>query len=889
MGLCDSSQKPSRYLNMPNIYHQQLDQIPPNSAYMFDFSIMKKNFNKNYNLKFTFFDFKVKYCVSHKPDKTSFYITEIKIGDKSFPLSINSGQSPNIQNIDNNGYFIEKQFTFQELENTFLSLDIYEITENLPSINMSMKTIPPQIKQQAMYHSFFRINLSSFLFKSIKCDFPLMGDQQQLSSNARITFNCILEHREKIKIDAGPKNNPNIQRLIFEYKDQVLSCQTRQANNLFSLITPPLTMSEFQSANLFMETIENDNYSYISLNEHKDKIIRKLTKDMSLLSDLSLIQKHYPVNTNINTPINNSIFSTNFQVPNLNNGNYNTNELTQSQIKMKQIVFKDVENFDTQDATLYLSNLPILAQLHNVYFTEFGNTYNTSALNIINEDKNLYEFRKGKQISSDDFREKLTKYYGELCKPNFNFGLLNEIQILLLRSIDTDRFMFIYPTYDSLYAMITLMMKLGITTITYLFSERDETKIVGFSKIINTLMKREELDNGVIYNCFSNFQNFADSSKELYSQFYFYLFQLYIFLINNKVPTENEDIIIEIISKLYFRKRYLRKVMLSTLSGINYEFKVFFTGDNLIYDEINDDKLNAYLKNDTIEKIEDFCKNKDILNKISFDKYKLFKRIVAFLKDAGAWEYPLDFILFHDNVYILEAIIEEFKIRRLDSNNKQPLNNNFYETIMLFSNSYAAITNVNNNLIQNINAHNQYAICALFIYLKSLLDYHYSLTNTKLIFDYTSLEKASDILIKDADSVSLPRLFWFYYSCYNLVLPGNLKWFIIHMINKNFKKFAYHWSFTIRQVYFKLILFVLVDRIKNAEGKFFNKQYIDPFIKRNLNVNSNPYILQASKDFETIRKEYKMWADRAGRDPKAELPTFNLPLPIMINGNIDNF
>jgi hypothetical protein len=437
--------------------------------------------------------------------------------------------------------------------------------------------------------------------------------------------------------------------------------------------------------------------------------------------------------------------------------------------------------------------------------------------------------------------------------------------------------------------MIILMMKLGITTIAYLFSEREETKIVGFSKIINTLMKREELDNGVIYNCFSNFQNYQNSSRELYNQFYFYLFQLYLFLIQNKIPTENEDIIIEIISKLYFKKRYLRKAMLSTLSGKDYENKIVFTGNNLIYDEINDDKLNTYLKNDTIEKIKDFCKNKEILGKIPFDKFKIFKRIVAVLKDAGAWEYPLDFPIFQDNYFILESIIEEFEIRRLDSNNVQPLNNNFYETIMLFSNSYAAITNVNNNLIQNINAHNQYAICALFIYLKSLLDYHYSLTNTKLIFDYTSLEKASDILIKDADSVSLPRLFWFYYSCYNLVLPGNLKWFIIHMINKNFDKFAYHWSFTIRQVYFKLILFVLIDRIKNAEGKFFNKQYIDPFIKRNLNVNSNPYILQASKDFETIRKEYKMWADRAGRDPKAELPTFNLPLPIMINGNIDNF
>ena len=59
--------------------------------------------------------------------------------------------------------------------------------------------------------------------------------------------------------------------------------------------------------------------------------------------------------------------------------------------------------------------------------------------------------------------------------------------------------------------------------------------------------------------------------------------------------------------------------MLSTLSGKDYENKIVFTGNNLIYDEINDDKLNTYLKNDTIEKIKDFCKNKEILGKIPFD------------------------------------------------------------------------------------------------------------------------------------------------------------------------------------------------------------------------------------------------------------------------------
>ena len=887
MGICDTVPKPSRYINMPNINHQQLNQISPNSAYMFDFSSLKNHLNKSYNLKFTFFDFKVKFCVSHKPDKNSYYITEIKIGDKTFPLVINSGQSPNIQNLQDNGYFIQKQFTFQELENTFLSVDIYEITDNTPTLNMSMKTIPPQIKSQVKYHSFFRINLSSFLFKSIKCDFPLMGTEQQLSTQARISFNCNIEHKEKIKIEAAPTKNPYIQRLIFEYKDQVITCKTRNSENYFSLITPPLSMSDLQNSNIFMETMENDNYAYISLNELKDKIIRGISKKISNLSDLSLVEYHKPIELNINTPLNTSTLNTSLHNPNFNNVNHNMDGLTQSQIINKQITFNESERESNQDAILSLSDLPIFAQLNNLFFTEFGNVFNSAVLNIINSDQNLYEFRKGKQISSDDYREKLTKYYGEFCKPNFNYGILNDIQVLLLRSIDTDKFMFVYPTTDSLYAMILLMMKLGITTISYLLAEREELKITGFLKIINALMRREELDNGVIYNSFNTFRNNADTSKELYSQFYLYLFHLYIFVLENKIPAENEDIIMELFSKIYFKKRYLREAMLSTLLGKKYEFEKTYKGYNLLYDDINDEKLIAYLKSDTIGKIEDFCKNKDNLNKFPFDKYKLFKRIVSILKDSCIWEYPLDYQLFYDNKCIMDAIQQELLLRRSESNNKPPLNNHFYETIMLFSSSYFAISLINNYLIQCTNVHNQYAIYYLFTYFRSLLDYHYSLTNTKLVFDYSFFEKASEILIKDADSVSLPRLFWFYYSCHHLVLPGNLKWFIIHMVNKNFDNFAYHWSFTIRQVYFKLILFVFVDKIKNKEGKFFKKQYIDPFIKRNLNVKSNPYIYEASKDFETIRKEYNLWVDRRTKDPNCEFPIFTLPLPVMLNGSVD--
>ena len=887
MGVCETSEKPSRFNNSPSIYHQQLQEIPSDHTYKFDFNNnLKSNFNKTYNLKYTFSDFKIKYCVSHKPDRNSLYITEIKIGDKSFPLVVKSGQPPNISNLQDNGYFIEKEFNYEELQNTYFVIDIYELTETqLLSLNISMKAIPQQIKSQATYYSFFRIDLASFLFKSHKCDFPLMGSQQ-LSTTARISFNCFIEHKEKIQISAGPLRNQYIQRLIFEYKDQIITSETRQANNLFSITTPPLTLFDFQNSNIFLETIENDNYEYISLNELKDNIIRNLCLKMLSNTGLNVIQMHIPVD--MNTTFNNSQNST-FDVSYQTNPilNYSNNNMY---INSKTKNLNLLENFEKEanmDAILYLNNLPIFSQLHNLYFTEYGNIYNTAVLNILNNDQNLHDFRKNKQISSDDFRDKLNKYFGEMNKPEYNLNILNDIQILLSRSIATDKFMFVYPTYDSLLSMVMLMMRMGIIIINNILKSNEEYRTLIFLKMINTLMRREELDNGVLYYCFNNYRGTGDDHIQLYNNLYLSLFNLYVFLIQSKISEGNDEVLLELFSRLYFRKKYLRKVMLTTLLRNEYNFKDL-NCDALLYDEINDEKLNTnYLRDNTIDMMVNYCKINENFNNLQFDIFRLFKRIISIFKEAYIWLYPLDFKLFYDNECIMRAIEYEIISHKSDIVNKPQLNNDFYETLMLFSNSYVAISRINNCLIKSTNAHNQYAIYTLFIYFKSLLDYHHSLTDTKLIFDYKLLEAASQILATDADSVSLPRLFWFYYSCHQLLLTGNLKWFIIHIINKNFDRFAFHWSFTIRQVYFKLIIFVLIDKIKNKEGRFFNKDKITPFINRSLNVNSNPYIYQANKDFDSIRREFNVWVDRRVKDPKSDFPVFNLPLPVVINGVID--
>ena len=152
--------------------------------------------------------------------------------------------------------------------------------------------------------------------------------------------------------------------------------------------------------------------------------------------------------------------------------------------------------------------------------------------------------------------------------------------------------------------------------------------------------------------------------------------------------------------------------------------------------------------------------------------------------------------------------------------------------------------------------------------------------------DYSIFEGATYLLAENEDSISLPRLFWFYYCYSHMILSGNLKWFIVNIINKNFNKFCYHWSFTIRQIFFKLTIFILSDRLKNEEGKLFKKEMLDYLKNQNIQNITDPYQKESIKDYNTINKEYNDWLKR--KDIlNGEYPMFILPPPISNNGAID--
>ena len=873
MGACDSNNKSYSNRAQDNNNEQNEENL---DNYSCKFENIEKSIfsnNKTVNLKFIFYNFKIKYCISHKPTKDSTYITEIRIGQKIFPLIINKGQSPTIPNVEDikNGYFEQKDFTINELENTFFLINIYEFIDNIPNLSNNTELgLPEKYKQKCNYNSFFCISLLSFLFNSAKCDFEMMG-KKQLSTKLRISFNCFIEHREKIIIKALALNKPNITKLIFKNKDIDLNCNTKQSDNYFVITTPPMTMLELQRADLFLETNETPlNYSYITLNNLKAKIINQLGEKILLRknehSDLNL---HNPVDIRASN-FNNNLFDYNF-------GN-NT----------KKLKVNNREKKSNKDALLYFENLPIISQIPNLFFTEFGNIYNTSILNLINNSPEIVNYRKSKKISSDDFYSKLYGYLAELSKPSYPFDILNEMHILLMRSVDNDKFMFLYPNMDSLNQMIILFLNTGLKIIEKIIDSTEEFQIVILSKLINILMRREELNNGVLYQCINKYKSTPNNPENLYNKLIINLFNLYQLLLSNKLSNNNDTPLIELYSRLYFQKKYFRQAILCTLNKDEYKFNEDkYKDDIFLYDTLNDDKLNSYLSSDTMKYINKFLKSKEYFNNVRYDIYKIIKRIIAFINEANINQYPLDFIIFFDNFNILRIMERDIKEQKYDKPDKIKLSDDFYESLMLLSYSYLSISILNNTLIRSTNGHNPNAVYVLFIYFKSLFDY-YNLTGNKLIMDYSMLELASQLLTENEDSLSLPRLFWFYYCCGHMMLNGNLKWFIINIVNRKFDKFAYHWSFTIRQVFFKLVLFIINDRLKNEEGKFFMKEKLNPFTYRNNNNNSlNPYIGEAYKDFDTIKKEYDEWnKNKANNNFNNDYPIFFLPAPIN-NGVID--
>jgi hypothetical protein len=807
------------------------------------------------HLKFTLSNIKIHQCFSRdKTNKKSLFICELKLGKKIYPLFFNYGEYPMIY-----GVFEEKMdfLSLSELNKYYFIINIYEVISEFDDDKLrNFKENPGLLKTYKGYSkhcSYFQMDLLSFVFRANKHDFQLLG-KRPISSMARITFQLDIEQlcSFTIIVQETEKNNNNGNgEFILNYKLFNSKINYDKKTNQYFMKTIPLSMNDLIYSDLYIQNNDKNSkeFKYDSLNELKDRLFKEYSS--KIIKNLA-----------------NFLFGYNDEIT--QNINYN-------------ILFpKSISKSDNK-YSLSISNLPIVVQVRNKIFTEKGHKSNASMLYLINDDVHVLKYLKEKGVLYNEIHPKLLKRLDTLKSIHKKHHKLDvvlfEIQEFLNKSATKDKLMYHYQFYEELNNMLMLFMELGIKLIKMLQKTNDQSKIVTILEIVGLLLKREELNNEVIFYCIKKFDSLGTNIRMLYNDFFLYLFKLNKIVKDKIKPTMYEPLV-DIYTSLYFRNAMIREALLNSLSlqVKDYESNII---NEFLYDVKYDDSLSLYLMESTKDNLTNMVKTSEYFSNIIQEAYYLLiKNIWNYQYKQKIFVFPFDIMQFNDNQELVSTMAKYVK-----KNGILSLTTDFYDSVNYLSSSYSALKRINSNMITSTNAYDSASIYQLLEYLQYIIELYYKDTQNILIMDYSLVEKAISIIVNIENSLNLPKVFWLYYCNGHMIPASNIKWLIKNVINVNFVNFTFNWSWKIRSLFIKLVLYTIYDRLKYINGKYLDLGMLKDLMNNNDIDIDSPYKEQGIKDFNNIYEEYNQWKSVSKKNGYTDYPIIFLPLAK--NDNID--
>ena len=838
--------------------YQKGSQLQPNKQIQNNQNNQNTQQIHQIHLQFVLSNIKIHQCFSRsKTNQKSLFIYELKLGKKIFPLSFNYGEYPVIY-----GQFEEKMSfsTLTELNKYYFIINIYEVISEFDDDKIrSFKENPNNLKTYKGYSkhcSYFQIDLLSLVYRSNKFDFALLG-KRPISSSARISFQLDLEQLCSFIITIKHKdeedNIDNNGEFILNYKLFNSKVSYDSNKKVYYMKTIPLSMNNLTYSDFYIQyNDKNKNeFKYDSLNELKSKLFKDFT--YNILKNLAIFLFE----------------SVDFQ-----------NKVVNYNILFPKTISKSNNKY-----TLSITNLPFLVQVRNLFFTEKGHKSNVAMLYLINNNNTyLLKYLKEKGVLYNEIHPKLVKSL-ETLKANHKKHhkldvVLFEITEYLNKTVETDRLMYHYQYYEELNNMLMLFMELGIKLVKILQKTNDQSKIVTILEIIGLLLKREELSNEVIFNCIKKYDSLGTNIRMLYNDFFLYIFRLNKIVKDKIKPTMYEPLV-DIYTSLYFRNSMAREALLNSLS---FQVKDYETNiiNSFLYDVKYDDNLSLYLLEATKDTLNtNMIKTSEYFSNIVQEAYcLLIKNIWNYQHKQKIYSFPFDIMHFNDNQELVSSMANYISKKSLLN-----LNTDFFDSVNYLSSSYLALKRINSIMITSTNAYDSASIYQLLEYLQYIIELYYKETQNILIMDYNLIEKAIIIIVNIENSLNLPKVLWLYYCNAHMMPPSNIKWLIKNVINANFINFTFSWSWKIRSLFIKLILYTIYDRLKYVNGKYLDLTILkDLMDKKDIDIDS-PYKEHGIKDFNNIYEEYTQWKSISEKNDYTDYPIIFLPLAK--NDNID--
>lgn len=859
--VCDSKKKDTQNENMPPppqiIPQTKVEELPLKDINYFSYncpidlsSITPINdslsaHQHKIHLSFVLSNIKIHQCFSRdKTTKKSLFIFQMQLGNKVFPLFFNYGDKPSAP-----GRSEEKMDlnSFIELSNYYLKINIYEIiteidVEKLKTFRNDQKELKKYI-QSSKHCSYFQMDLLSFLFRGNKFDFILLG-RKPISTSGRISFQMDIEQLccYNIIVEDKKNNSNNSAKNEFVLNSKKFNSKVNFKDKKFFMKTIPLSMNDLLSSDFYIQKTDanNDQYEYYSLNELKSKLFKDLT--------IEILKK-----------LNYLLFG-------------NLEEQQKSSLNIKNF-FVNSKSKSNDKYTLTIKNLPIIVQARNLYFTEKGYKFNTSILYAICEDHQVLNHYQNKGLLYNEINQKFQKSMQALRRNHKLDTTLYEIQEILKLSAEEDRLIYKYSCEEELLNTVMQLMEFGVKLIKKLQNNDDQSKIIAILEIISHLLKREELNNEIICFCIKKFEPRDTNIKGLYNDFFLYLFKLNK-IVKDKIKPSMYEWLVDIYTSLYFKSSLARESILNSMSSQvkDYENNNI---DYFLYDIKNDNLLNIYLLDSTKDTINtNMVKTSEYFSNIIKEAYcPLIKSIWLYQYKQNIYVYPFDIMQFNDNQELISTMANHVK-----EQGTLNLTTEFFDSVVYISSSYYALKQINSIMITSTNAYDSAANYQLIDYLQYIIESYYKETNNVLIMDYNLLEKAITIIVNIENSLNLPKVFWLYYSNGHMMPTSNIKWLIKNVINKNFNRFMFSWSWKIRSLFVKLVLYTIYDRLQYINGKYLNLDMLKKLMsKSDINIDS-PYKEQGIKEFNNLYDEYIQWKSAKQNNELIDYPMIFLPL-----------
>ena len=861
MGVCDSKkeaqEEPIQPQPPPIIPQTQVEELPLQEIRNYSYrcpinltSISSLNDSQisphqhKIHLSFILSNIKIHQCFSRdKTNNKSLFIFEMQLGTKIFPLFFNYGEYPLApekceENMNLN--------SFNDLANYYLKINIYEIISELDEQKIiNFRTQPKLLKTYIPYSkhcSYFQMDLLSFLFRGNKYDFPLLG-RKRISNYDRISFQLDIEQLSSLHIIVEEKDNKNEtvkSELVLNSKK--FNSKVNYRDNKYFMKTIALSMNDLACSDLYIQKTEpsKDEYEYYSLNELKAKLFKDLTNE--ILKNYS-----YLVFGNIEEQQNSSINIKNF--------------------------FSDSKTKSNNKYTITIKNLPIIVQARNLIFTEKGHKTNASILYSFIEDQNVLNHYKNKCVLYNEIHPKFEKNMTSLRQNHKLDVTLYEIQELLKKTGENDRLIYKYTCEEELINILMQLMELGVKLIKKLQKTDDQSKIVGILENLCLLLKREELNNEILLYYIKKYEPKGTNIQGLYNDYFLYLFKLNK-IVKDKIKPGMYENLVDIYTSLYFRNSMVRESLLNSISLQVKDYEN--TGiDYFLYDIKNDELLSVYLSDSNKDTLNtNMIKTSQYFSNIVKEAYiPLVKNIWNYQYKQKIYVYPFDIMQFNDNQEIISSMANYIKEQGTIN-----LSNDFFDSITYISSSYFALKRINSIMITSTNAYDSAATYLLIDYLQNIIDSYYKETNNFLIMDYNLIEKAIMIIVNIENSLNLPKVFWLYYCDGHMMPTSNIKWLIKNVINKNFSRYIFSWSWKIRSLFVKLVLYIIYDRLKYVNGKYLNLDLLKKLMdKSNINIDTI-YKEQGIKEFNALYDEYIQWKSAKQNNEFIDYPMIFLPL-----------